>query len=225
MDLIYRKAKYKEYLKKIELINDQHNVDTELDHTDLIKNNINEILEDLRDKSDLNELKIVYTLTLVPLIGTLVYHSYHNGLGLSFFYLVLLLTFFLYVNTSMKGVINNNKELKWTENKNGQGEKIFLSHKITYVESAIGIKQKRVELVSQYYMLFFAPLMYYLYKVIYSSTPFGSELTSLLIAYVICIPFWYIFFSTEMNNYRSSRDLLTQYQNEVLIPSIKNENT
>lgn len=216
MDLIYRKTKYKEYLKKLQLINDQDQDLSEDDHSDLIRNNINEILEDLRDKSDQHDHKISYSILLIPLVVVLSYYSYLNGLGLSFLYLVMLVLFFLYSNGSMKSVIRLNKELKWTKDDAEQSEKSFLSRKITYVESAIGIKQNRIQLIAQFYTLFFAPFLYYTYQLVFSSFPFSTEFFGLIIAYIISIPFWHTLFSSEMGHFTTSRELLLRYQKESL---------
>lgn len=214
MDLIYRKEKYQNYLKKLAKLRGDDQDPLKEDHLEKIQHGVNDILDDLRDKSDITEIKLIYTLLSVPLIAILAYYSWKQGFQVAFFYLIGILLFFSIASYVMKNVIKANLSVKWQNNTDLSSE-IYLSNKLSYVSTAIHIKEKRIELLQLFYCLFFAPLLFYLFVLIRGGTPFGKLWIGLAIAYLLSSPWWYFYFNNEKKEIKSTRQLLEEYYNDL----------
>lgn len=212
MDLIYRKEKYARYLQKLDKLKGNHPIIEENDHVNIIRESVNEILEDLRDKSDIVEIKILYAILSVPLIIVLGILWYLNGINPALFVLITVLLYFVFAVFTMTNIIKENKSLRIKNGIDQDNDETFLSNKISYASSAIGIKEKRNELVQIFYALFFPLLLYFSYVLILGNVPFNDMIIGLIVAYLISTPLWYYFFDREKMDIRTTRQILDNYR-------------
>lgn len=214
MDLIYRKEKYERFLKKLDKLKGNNVVNEELDHVNIMRDGVNDILEDLRDKSDLEEIRLIYTLLIVPLVIILGLYCYLQSLFPALYVIIALLLFFAMASFMMKSAIKENKILGLNQGINKSSDETFLSSKIIYASSAIGIKEKRNELVQIFYVVFFPLLIYFAFWLIFDYPPFDDAIIGLLLAYLLGSPLWYYFFDQEKMDLKKTREILDNYRRQ-----------
>jgi hypothetical protein len=112
----------------------------------------------------------------------------------------------------MNNIIKENKTLGIKNGMDQDSDETFLSNKISYASSAIGIKEKRNELVQLFYALFFPLLLYFSYLLVFGIAPFNDMIIGLILAYLISTPLWYYFFDREKMDIRATRQILDNYR-------------
>lgn len=216
MDLIYRKEKYRKFLQKISKLQEDTSVEgNPVDHKEIVQDSVNEILNDLKDKSDITEIRILYISLLVPLLFVLIYHSWLTGIGVSFVYLALVIIFFIAASLTMKKIIQANRDLKWNNPNQQLSSETYLSNKINYVASAIKIKEQRLLLLILFYCIFFAPLMVFAFVIGLQKHAFGHTLTDLIIAYIISVPTWYYVYMPDRDELLETEEELYNQQEKL----------
>lgn len=216
MDLIYRKEKYRKFLQKISKLQDDPSVEqSPVDHKKFVQDSVNEILNDLKDKSDITEIRILYVALLVPLLLVLIYHSWLTGIGASFVYLALIIIFFIAASLTMKKNIQANRDLKWDNPDQKLSSETYLSNKINYVASAIKIKEQRLLLLILFYSIFFAPLLVFTFVIALQKHAFGHTLTDLIVAYIISAPVWYYVYMPDRDELLETEEELYNLQDKL----------
>ena len=209
MNLVYNKEKYQYYLHKLGEVRAQpagHEKNAQ------IRSQINSLLEELRDKSDIAKLNTIYSILIVPLLVVslyLIYTSDNIYIGLI---PVLLVLFYLGgVNMFMKGAIKENYNARRGQTFEEDGI-AFLRSKMAYLRSALKIKVYRIRGLQYLYVIFFPIFIVSLYFAIFKEFAFKNFWTSALVAILIASLYWYFYFEKDLNRIYNIEDLTDSYK-------------
>ncbi len=214
MDLIYRKEKYREYLRRLNQLKEDNDYKA---HINELREGINAVLNDLRDKSDIAQVHMYYAILLIPILVVLIWSGIQSReIGWPFIPLVLLVTFFVVANLLMKNVIASNIELKWKGEISENNERSFLQYKIEYLKTGLRVKTMRMTLLQTFYFVFFPFLLVFLYRLIQNTDAFGHIAWDYIIAFAMSAPAWWFFFKRDRENQDEIYDVINRFETALL---------
>ena len=201
MDGIYRKAKYSALLDKLNKLSGDPE-DNESEKIQVLQDEVNRIIESLRNRGDQSNARIHYFLLIVPLVIVVMWNLWisHKILENGFIVLVMLLALGL-IHYRIGVAIKRSHNAHLTMSKIPNDTKNFISTKLAYLEYALDIKKTRLALVCLFYILFFPVLLVKLFVNAIGLIPFNSLWVAYLIAYIISGTMWYFFFSKNFEVY------------------------
>lgn len=213
MDLIHRKEKYREYLKKIEKV--KTDVDDKTEFSSL-KAKADHILSDLKSQQDGKEFVYIISLLSVPLIFLILALNIRNGYGTMLIPLVLVLIFIVYYRLKMIECAKLVKSYRVENKDNVSDENLdWLSKKIEYVIYGMEVKLTRLRLVKLFYVFFFPTLLVFLYEYIFKAMPFSNIFIAYGVAFLLGGIFWHYFFTSEVEDLEYTQDDLRRNLKEL----------
>lgn len=202
MDTIYRKDKYQELVKKINKLEGINPSEKEVDKFELIQNEVNEIIEHLRNRGDQANSKLHYVLLTVPLVLAAIAHAY---LFQSFLpNAMILLLIFLGLGLAhyrMNKVITQSQKIKREQGMSTGDTKQFILTKMNFLEQALSIKKSRLLLVALFYIILFPILLVYIHHLGMSAIAFDSTWMAYVVAYLIGAPLWFFYYNRIFESY------------------------
>ena len=181
-----------------------------------IRENVNDLLDILRDKSDIKERNLVISLLIIPLAVVLIWSLIQHGVQMFILYVMIgLIAYGIINHLIMRRVISENTDIKWSSSIPGENERGFLLYKTKFILSAIRIKHTRQRILQLFYILFFPPLLISMYMLIYGEVSFGIILRYLLISYFVCGFVWFFYFQFHINEIESIREKVHSYQSYI----------
>jgi hypothetical protein len=215
---------YKSYLESSFSVNKNLPEKTQIS---AIRESVNDLLDILRDKSDIKERNIVISILNIPLIIVLVWSLLQQGVAMWILYITMGLIGYAIVNhLILRRVISDNTDIKWSSAIPGENDRGFLLYKTKFILSAIRIKHTRQRLLQLFYILFFPPLLIALHLLIQGQESTGAIIRYLLITYPVCGFIWYLYFQFYMNEIESIREKVHSYQgyiNRMIITDFSEE--
>ncbi len=215
MDGLFRKEKYKEYVDMIKDV--KNDVSTSM-FDKRVKNQTDGILEELKDKSDVQYLNLALIFLTVPLLIVLVSQYIEYGFTIRTVTLLLLLAFFFLYRSAMKSVTVESvlkgrslEKFAYDEHNEKEG----MNAKLEYILSGIAVKQSRLNLTKWYYTLFFPFLMIFVTEIIKGRFEAKWYIIGLVIAFLTGGYFWWKFFSYEIEDLATTKDEIIDIQRRV----------
>jgi len=213
MDLIHRKEKYREYLKKIEKVKTDVNDNTEFSS---LKGKADHILNDLKSQQDGKEFVYIISLLTVPLVFFILALNIRNGYGAMLIPLVLVLIFIIYYRLKMIECAKMVKSYRVENKDNVSDENLdWLSKKIEYVIYGMEVKLTRLRLVKLFYVFFFPTLLVFLYEYFFETIPFSNIFIAYGVAFLLGGIFWHYFFTSEVEDLEFTQDDLRRNLKEL----------
>ena len=204
MDLIHRKEKYKEYLKKIEKAKSDDGDDKFYQALE-VRSEL--ILKELKEQNDKGEMNIAIALVSIPLTILALLYYVKDGLNFMMIPLGLLLLFLIYYRTKMLGAARMVKEYR-IDNRDKVADKDinWLKKKIEYITYGIEVKLTRLRLVKVFYMIFFPLFLLLIGEYIFKYIPFNNRFISFFVAFLIGGLFWHYFFNVEITELEDDQE-------------------
>lgn len=204
MDLIHRKEKYKEYLKKIEKAKSDDGDDKFYQALE-VRSEL--ILKELKEQNDKGEMNIAIALVSIPLTILALLYYVKDGLNFMMIPLGLLLLFLIYYRTKMLGAARMVKEYR-IDNRDKVADKDinWLKKKIEYITYGIEVKLTRLRLVKVFYMIFFPLFLLLIGEYIFKYIPFNNRFISFFVAFLIGGLFWHYFFNIEITELEDDQE-------------------
>ena len=214
MDAMYRKSRYQEIVKKVNLFKNHTNTTVSSDDKYImLQEEVNKIIESLRNRGDQENARIHYILLLGPLVVILVWHMIKYGAYTSDLIIAVFIgVAFALAHYRMNVVIKesqNNAPQKVAPNSNS---KEFIQMKMSYLEKAMDIKRARLLLVSLFYIIFYPVLLTKLHEVALGSVPFDSSTMAYGLAFLVAGALWYFYFNRDFEVYEDIEDSLSYIQ-------------
>lgn len=202
MDTIYRKDKYRELIKKINSLQGAGVISDSADKYDIIQKEVNEIIENLRNRGDQSNARIHYILLCVPLALILIGHAIvFKTYLIDGLFLLLALAAIALSHLRMNRVIKLSQESKVKPSLTDSNPKEFILMKMLFLEKAIDIKKSRLLLVSLFYMIFFPIFLVRLHSLAISSIAFDSLNMAYVVAILVASSLWYFYFNRSFELY------------------------
>ena len=197
MDLIHRKEKYKEYLKKIEKAKSD---DSDFKFIEALEARSDIILTELREQNDKKEMNLALTLIAFPflLIATISY--VRDGASIMLVPAGMLILYLIYYRLRMLSAARLVKEYR-IDNRDKVSDKDinWLKKKIEYIAYGIEVKLTRLRMTKFFYMLFFPLFLVLLSEFIFNNISFGNRFLSFFVAFLIGGLFWHYFYNEQIN--------------------------
>jgi len=209
MDLIHRKEKYNQYLKKIEKAKSEDEGDYKFYEALEARSEL--ILKDLREQNDKLETNLAIALIAIPifLLGILSYIT--SGFNSMMIPLILLTIFLVYYRIKMLGAARMVKEYRIDNRDKVSDRDInWLSKKIEYITHGIEVKLTRLRSIKVYYIFFFPILLVLLGEYLYGEIPFRNLFIAFFLAFVIGGLFWHYFFNAEIDELEDTQEDLVR---------------
>ena len=213
MNLIYNKEKYQYYLHELgeirgEPSGDEKNVQ--------IRGQINSLLEELRDKSDIAKLNTIYSILIAPVILVLLYlYFITENVFLTFIPIILIPIYLGLVNMVMKEAIKESFNARRGQTYVEEDGVVFLRSKIDYLRSALKIKVYRIKGLQYFYVIFFPVFLVALYFLVFNQFAFGSLLFAFVAAVVLASFYWYVYFEQDLSKLYNIEDLADSYKRMI----------
>ncbi len=209
MDAMYRKSRYQEIVKKVNLFQNQNDATSD-DKYHMLQEEVNKIIESLRNRGDQENASIHYILLGVPLVIILIWHMITTGSYAAD--IIMLLAIVVAI-----GLAHYRMNIVIKESQNDTPDKVgassngkkFILLKMTYLEKAMDIKRSRLLLVSLFYILFSPIFLIRLHEVGLNGIPFDSVAMAYGLAYLISGALWYIYFNRAFEVYEDIDDSLS----------------
>ncbi len=205
MDLIHRKEKYNEYLKKIE----KAKSDDEGDYKfyEALETRADLILKDLREQSDKLEMNLAIALVAVPIILLNILSFIKDGFNAMMIPLILVVIYLIYYRIKLLSAARKVKEYR-IDNRDKVADKDinWLKKKIEYIIHGMEVKLTRLRLNKMYYIVFFPIFLVVLAEYFFSTIPFGNRFISFFVAFLVGGLFWHYFFNTEIEELEDTQD-------------------
>ncbi len=211
MDAMYRKSRYQEIVKKVNLFKNQSNSDVASDDKYVIlQEEVNKIIESLRNRGDQENARIHYILLAAPLAAILVWHMIKYGTYTSdIILLVLMGAAFALANYRMNVVITESQNETPQKVSPTSNSKEFIQLKMSYLEKAMDIKRSRLLLVSLFYIIFSPVLLIKLHEVGLGTIPFDSSTMAYGLAFLVAGALWYFYFNRAFEVYEDIEESLS----------------
>ena len=195
MDLIHRKEKYKEYLKKIEKAKSD---DGDFKFIEALEARSDVILRDLRDQNDKKEMNLALALIAIPFTLLSAASYIRDGVSMLVIPFALLLLFLIFYRVRLLSAARAVKEFR-IENRDKVADKDinWLKKKIEYITYGIEVKLTRLRLVKVFYMIYFPLLLVFLAEFVFGKVAFNNRFISLFVAFMLGGIFWHYFFNTQ----------------------------
>jgi len=209
MDLIHRKEKYNEYLKKIEKAKSDDGGDYKFYEALEARSDL--ILKDLREQNDKLEMNLAILFVAIPTIILGILSYVKLGFNLMMIPLVLLLIYLIYFRVRMLAEARKVKEYR-IDNRDKVADRDinWLKKKIEYITYGIEVKLTRLRSIKVYYIFFFPLLLVSLADYCFSQSPFGNLFLAFFVAFLIGGLFWHYFFNEEINELEDIQDNLVK---------------
>lgn len=211
MDGIYRKGHYQQLIQKLNLLQGAAAPPTQEDKNHFLQEEVNSIIESLRNRGDQSMAQIHYLLLIFPLFVALVWHGISSGHYYSDIMIALAVCAYLALaHVRMKKVILDSQKNVGSTSIQGSARE-FIYMKINYLEKAMDIKKSRLLLIAMFYIFFFPILLVHLHTIAADAIAFDSTLMAYSVAYLIAGALWYIYFNRAFEIYddiESSLDVI-----------------
>lgn len=196
MDLIHRKEKYKEYLKKIEKAKSD---DGDFKFVEALEARSEVILRELREQNDKGVMNLALVLVTIPFALLSIYSYYQHGTNIMLIPIAMLILYLIYYRFKMLSAARRVKEYR-IDNRDKVSDKDinWLKKKIEYITYGIEVKLARLRMIKLFYMIFFPLLLVLLAEFIFDSIAFGNRFFSFFVAFLIGGLFWHYFFNDEI---------------------------
>lgn len=197
MDLIHRKEKYKEYLKKIEKAKSS---DGDFQFVEALEARSEVILRDLREQNDKGVMNMALLIVTIPFALLSTYSYYQFGANIMLIPVAMLVLYLIYYRFKMLSAARMVKEYR-IDNRDKVSDKDinWLKKKIEYITYGIEVKLSRLRMVKLFYMIFFPLLLVLFSEFIFGSIAFGNRFFSFFVAFLIGGLFWHYFFNNEID--------------------------
>lgn len=209
MDLIHRKEKYNQYLKKIEKAKSEDDGDYKFYEALEARSEL--ILKDLREQNDKLEMNLAIALIAIPifLLGVLSYIKL--GFNSMMIPLIMLTIFLVYYRIKMLGAARMVKEYR-IDNRDKVADRDinWLNKKLEYITYGIEVKLTRLRLIKVYYIFFFPILLVLLGEYVSGEIPFRNLFIAFFVAFVFGGLFWHYFFNSEIDELEDTQDDLVR---------------
>ena len=211
MDAMYRKSRYQEIVKKVNLLRSQSPDDLMSDDKYvLLQEEVNKIIESLRHTGDQENARIHYILLAVPFVSILIWHMIKYEAYTSDILLLILIGVALSLaNYRMNLVIKKSQQETPKNVTASSSSKEFIQLKISYLDKAMDIKRSRLLLVSLFYIIFSPILLIKLHEVGLNKVPFDSSMMAYGLAFVIAGALWYFYFNRAFEGYEDIEESLS----------------
>lgn len=211
MDAMYRKGRYQEIVKKVNLFKSQSSDDATPDGKyALLQEEVNKIIESLRNRGDQQNVRSHYILLAVPLFSILIWHMIKYGTYTSDAILLFLAgVAFALANYRMNRVITRSQDETPKKVTPSSNTKEFILLKMSYIDKAMDIKRSRLLLVSLFYIIFFPILLIKLHEVALNKVPFDSSVMAYSLAFVVGGTLWYFYFNRAFEVYEDIQESLS----------------
>ena len=211
MDAMYRKSRYQEIVKKVNLFKNHSNTAVASDDKYvMLQDEVNKIIESLRNRGDQENARIHYILLVVPLAAILVWHMIKYGPYTSdIIILVLIGVAFALAHYRMNVVIKESQNNAPQKVAPTSDSKEFIQMKMAYLEKALDIKRSRLLLVSLFYIIFSPVLLIKLHEVALGTIPFDSSPMAYGLAFLVAGALWYFYFNRAFEVYEDIEDSLS----------------
>ncbi len=210
MDAMYRKSRYQEIVKKVNLFKGQNKHNVTSDKYTMLQEEVNKIIESLRNTGDQENARIHYILLTVPLVCILVWHMIkYSAYTSDTIVLILIGVAFALANHKINLVIKKSQEESPKNVAPSSNSKEFIQLKMSYLEKAMDIKRSRLLLVSLFYIIFSPILIIKLHEVALNKVPFDSSAMAYGLAYVVGGALWYFYFNRAFEVYDDIEESLS----------------
>jgi len=206
MDLIHRKEKYNEYLKKIEKAKSVDEGDYKF--YEALENRSELILKDLRDQNDKLEMNLSIGLVAIPIFLLTILSFIKLGFNFMMIIpLILLFIFLVYYRVNMIGATRVVKENR-IQNKDKESDRDihWLKKKIEYITHGIEVKLTRLRAIKVYYIFFFPIFLVMLGEYLFGQIPFENLFIAFFVAFLVGGVFWHYFFNAEIDELEDTQD-------------------
>jgi len=205
MDLIHRKEKYNEYLKKIEKARSDDEGDYK--YYEALEERSELILKELKSQNDKVEMNWAIAVTAIPVFILSILSYIKLGFNFMLVPLALLILFLVYYRIKM---INATKSIKAfridNRDKVSERDVIWLKKKIEYIIHGMEVKLTRFRSVKVFYLLFFPIFLILLTENIFDRTPFDNIFICFFVAFLVGGLFWHYFFNAEIEELEDVQD-------------------
>lgn len=208
MDLIHRKEKYKEYLKKIEKAKSG---DGDFKFIEALEARSEVILNELRDQNDKREMNLAIAFITIPFTLLAAISYFKVGASFALIPFGLLLIYLVVYRLRMQAAARAVKKYR-IDNRDKVADKDinWLKKKIEYITYGIEVKLARLRLTKIFYMIFFPLLLVLLGEFLFGEIYFGNRFLSLFVAFLIGGLFWHYFFNEQIDEMEEIQSDLTQ---------------
>jgi len=205
MDTLHRTSRYQQLTTKLHRLATGETKDDGTSHEDIytsILEEVNDIIESLRNRGDQYNSKAHFVILTVVMIVVLIWHSITTGGYIGDVIGLLLLGAFLFVvQYRMKQVITRSQNNVPKKLEGVQSKREFITLKMKYLDTAMDIKKARLLLVAIFYILFTPIMLVKLHEASLGSTPFDSTWVAYLTAYLVAGTLWFMYFNRSFEIY------------------------
>lgn len=209
MDLIHRKEKYNEYLKKIEKAKSD---DGDYKFIEALEARSEIILNELRDQNDKGEMNFALALIYIPITILTAFSFYKDGTTLPIVLFGLMIVYLIYYRVKMLSAAKTVKDYR-IENRDKVADRDinWLKKKIEYITYGIEVKLSRLRLTKVFYMIFFPLLLILLAEIIFGQISFNNRFISLFVAFIVGGLWWGpLIFNDEIEDLEENQSDLIQ---------------
>ena len=205
MDTLHRTSRYQQLSSNLHKLATGSEKDaasyTEDVYTSILEE-VNQIIESLRNRGDQDNAKAHYVIITALLATVLVWHSIVTGRYITDLMVLFLLIAFLFIaQYRMKQVISIGQQSTPKKLDGVQNKKEYISLKMRYLHTVINIKKARLLLVAIGYIIFSPITLVKLHVAALGTTPFDSIKIAYLIAYILAGTLWFIYFNRSFEIY------------------------
>lgn len=197
MDLIYRKNNSKEILQRLRNIHvqgDSESINEQENNINIIHEELDTLIQGLKNDNHLNDVKIHYIILLLPLLVASLWLAVAKQWLLTPLYLTLALTIYVWiVHRIMRATIEQYKSDLYASRESKDADH-YIHSKLKYLEWGMTIKRKRMILMVIFYWMFFPLLLLLLQELLLEGSAFQSLIWNVILAYTISTALWYGYF-------------------------------
>ena len=202
MDAMYRKGRYEAIMRKLNEIQTSAVDDIESQKIQVLQDEVNEIIESLRNRSEQADARVHYLLLIVPLVFILLWHSYAFQEFLSAAVILFTMVIALGLIHFRIGIAIKNSVPSMGINSNEQeSQSNFIIQKLEYLNYALDIKKTRLVLLALFYIVFFPILLVKLYELAAERVAFDDSSTAYIVAYLIGGALWFFYYNRSFELY------------------------
>lgn len=204
MDTQYRKEQYQRIISKVNAFKGSASTGQEVHdkHLSFLQDEVNQLIESIRNRGDQSNSKIHYLLLAVPLTLILIWDSITSGFDWINLVCLLFMGMALYLtHYKMEQLHDEARAIKKDQKGPPSTARAFILTKLGYLEKAMEIKKMRLLMVSIFYMLFFPLLLVKLHGLVLGTMAFDSASMAYGISYVLAGALWFFYYNRAFEFY------------------------
>jgi|GEM_PF-2287970 len=216
MDELHRQDKYKAYIRKLEDAKKKIDREEPENQFEAIDRRSEFILREIESTQGANDFLMAFFGLAILVIGACITSFFRYGYSIALMIiLLLLLTFLFYYRSTMRAVVAKNKVFIDYKNMDKYTSE-YIHRKLNFLKTILDIKQTRIQLIRNAFVLFF-PLLLWMLQ--YISNKIATEKHALFylgFAIILSSPFWWLHFKEEIDIHNQESEYIKELEASLM---------